>query len=82
MRLQTIGDVNRLLAITINELRRDEIDGSKATKIGYLCNILIGSFRSYELEQRVIELQEEVKLIQEKDKLKILNKSGNKKTIR
>ena len=75
MRLQSIADVNRLLAMTINELRRDEIDGAKASKIGYLCNILIGSFRDYEIERRLIELREEVKLLQEQRNLRLVNRS-------
>lgn len=75
IKLQAIGDVNRLVAMTINELRRDEIDGSKATKIGYLCNILIGSFRSYEIERRLNELADELKLINEQKKLRLVNRS-------
>ena len=75
MRLQSIGDVNRLLAMTINELRRDEIDLAKASKIGYLCNILIGSFRDYEIERRLIELGEEVKLLQEQRNLRLVNRN-------
>lgn len=72
--LKTVGDVNRLLATTINELRRDEIDGAKASKIGYLCNILISGIRIFEFESILIELREDVKLLQEQRDLKLVSR--------
>jgi hypothetical protein len=65
-RLRTIGDVCRLLAKTINELRRGEIEESKAGKIGYLCNILIGGLKDSSLEERVEKLEQI--LAEEKEK--------------
>ena len=73
--LKTVGDVNRLLAKTINELRRDEIDGAKASKIGYLCNILIGGIRIFEFESILIELQEDMKFLREQKDLKLLSRN-------
>ena len=75
MSLRTVGDCNRLLAKTINELRRDEIDGAKASKIGYLCNILIGGIRIFEFENILIELQEDLKLLKEQRDLKLLSRN-------
>ncbi|MBN1348960.1 hypothetical protein JXJ21_06090 [candidate division KSB1 bacterium] len=72
MTLKTVGDVNRLLAATINELRRDEIDSAKASKIGYLCNILIGGIRIYEFERRLNDLDSEVNQLREKVEIKTL----------
>lgn len=65
-RLRSIQDVNRFLAKIINQFNRDEIDVNKAGKLGYLCNILIGSIRDYELEERVNILEEQ--LIHESEK--------------
>lgn len=60
IRLQTIGDVCHLLGKTINELRRNEIEESKAAKIGYLCNILIGGLKESALEERVEALEKRI----------------------
>ena len=76
MTLKTVGDVNRLIATTINELRRDEIDGAKASKIGYLCNILIGGIRIYEFERRLTEISSQVNQLEEHTNLQIENTFG------
>jgi hypothetical protein len=57
VKLKTISDVNRFLAKIVNEFNRDAIDATKASKLGYLCNILIGSIRDSELEKRISELE-------------------------
>ena len=75
MSLRTVGDCNRLLAKTINELRRDEIDYAKASKIGYLCNILIGGIRVFEFESILFELQEDMRLLQEQRDLILMKKN-------
>ena len=56
-KLETIGDVSQLLAKTINQLARDEIDGAKASKIGYLANILIGSLKDGDIEDRIKRIE-------------------------
>ena len=56
--LKTIGEVSSFLAKVINQFYRDEIDGPKASKLGYLCNILIGSLKDSQLEERVKVLEE------------------------
>jgi len=58
VKLKSISDANRLLAKVINELNRDEINAAKAGRLGYLINILIGSFRDAELEKRISALEE------------------------
>lgn len=57
-RLKTIGDVSHFLAKIINQVVRDEVSESKAAKLGYLSNILIGIIRDYELEERVKKLED------------------------
>ena len=53
IKLKTIGDVSIFLAKVINQFNRGEMDGPKASKLGYLCNILIGSLKDSELEKRI-----------------------------
>ncbi len=57
IRLDTVFDVNRLLAKVINDLIRDKISENKAGKVGYLCNIMLGSFQTVEFERRISELE-------------------------
>jgi hypothetical protein len=42
----------------ISGLLRDEVDGPKAGKVGYLANILIGAIERDALEKRVEVLEE------------------------
>jgi hypothetical protein len=60
IRLNTLGDVRKLLTRVINGLLRDEIDGGKAGKVGYLANILIGAIERDDLEARVKTLEEQI----------------------
>ena len=55
--LRNIGEVSRFLAKVINELRRDEIEESKASKLGYLCGILKSCLESGDLERRLEALE-------------------------
>lgn len=64
VKLKTNYDVSRLLAKTINEVRREEIDLDKAAKIGYLANILLRSLEASDLQKRIEELE---KRIEEKE---------------
>ena len=57
VRLKTVHDVNRLLAKTINQLLRDEMTESKASKVGYLCSIMVRAIETTELEQKLAELE-------------------------
>ncbi|MBN2103786.1 hypothetical protein JW835_07075 [bacterium] len=58
IKLKTIGDVSAFLSKIINQFYRGEIEGPKASKLGYLCNILIGSLKDSQLEERVKALEE------------------------
>ena len=58
--LKTIGDVSRFLAKIINQVYRSEMEESKASKLGYLSNILMGSLKDSELEDRVERLEQEI----------------------
>ena len=57
VRLKTESDVYRYLAKVINQLNRDEIDPNKASRLGYLCNMLVGGLRRNDLEQRLAEIE-------------------------
>jgi len=57
VKLQTESDVYNFLKKIINMLNRDEIDPNKASRLGYLCNLLLGGFRRNDLEDRVAEIQ-------------------------
>jgi hypothetical protein len=61
--LKTLDDVRRLLARTINEVRRGDLDATVASKIGYLANILAGTIKDSQLEEiaaRVAQLEEQL----------------------
>lgn len=45
VKLKSVSDVNRFLSKVINMVNRDEMDAVKASKIGYLCNLLVNGFR-------------------------------------
>ncbi|HEX9973279.1 MAG TPA: hypothetical protein VGD14_14500 [bacterium] len=57
VKLQTESDVYRFLAKVINMLNRDEIDPNKASRLGYLCNLLVGGLRRNDLEDRLAEIE-------------------------
>jgi hypothetical protein len=50
-------DVARLLAATINDVRKGRVDPRIATTIGYLGNILISIVKEDELEKRIEQLE-------------------------
>lgn len=60
-RLKSAQDVRRFLADLIHRVDADEIDGSKASKLGYLANILLSGIRADELEDRLTKLEQAVK---------------------
>ena len=57
IKLQSESDVNRFLAKVINMLNRDEIDPNKASRLGYLCNLLLSGVRGHDLEERISKLE-------------------------
>ena len=56
-RLLSQSDVSKYLARLINRVDHDEIDPAKASKIGYLVNILKSTLELGELERRVEALE-------------------------
>jgi len=64
-RLKKLGDVRRYLARLINETRSGVVEPGLASKIGYLCNILIGCIKDRDLEvlaERLDAFEKEYKL--------------------
>ncbi len=64
-RLKTMEDLRRFLADTVNRLNKDELEASKASKLGYLCQILARIIEGGDLEKRIASLE---KAIEEKPK--------------
>jgi len=56
-RLKTMDDVRRFLSDVVNQLNRDEMEINKASKLGYLCQILARVIEGHALENRVTELE-------------------------
>ena len=65
-RLKTLGDARRFLADITNQLNRDEIDPNKASKLGYLLQILAKIIMGDDLERRVVVLEESLRETKEK----------------
>lgn len=61
VRVNSPQGVNRLLQRVINGLLFDEISESKARSIGYLANIILKGLEIGELEERITQLEEEIK---------------------
>ena len=55
--LATASDVNVLLAETINQVRRGEVDPRISNAIGYLAGILLKAREQEEMEQRLARLE-------------------------
>ena len=55
--MKTLDDIRKFLADVINKLNRDEIDPTKAGKLGYLCQITAKIIEGSDLEDRVSELE-------------------------
>ncbi len=60
-RLKKMEDVRRFLADTVNRLNKDEIKPDKASKLGYLCQILARVIETNDLEKRVEALENELR---------------------
>jgi len=56
-RLKSMEDVRRFLADTVNKLNRDEIEINKASKLGYLLQIMARVIEGSDLEKRVTKLE-------------------------
>ena len=54
-------DVVKLLATTINQVRRGEVDPRVANAVGYLANVLMKAAELGEMERRIVDLEALVK---------------------
>ena len=57
VRIEETQDVVALLAETINQVRRGEIDPRIATVVGYLVNLMVKAKEQSELEKRVLRME-------------------------
>ena len=55
--LDSAADVTRLLAQTLNQVRRGELDPRISNAVGYLASVLLQARERDELEQRVRRLE-------------------------
>ena len=55
--LASVADVTRLLAQTINQVRRGDLDPKPATTIGYLAGLLLKSIEQGAFEDRLAALE-------------------------
>jgi hypothetical protein len=60
-RLNSLDDVRRLLAATVNEFRQGRISADEARVTAYVANILIGAIKDGEIESRLKELEERIR---------------------
>ena len=67
VQLSHARDIQRLLAETINQVRRGELDPKAANCIGYLSGLLAKSFEQGEIESRLATLESAVNRPAEKD---------------
>lgn len=60
VRLKRFRDVTRLLACTINQVRRSQISTRAANTVGYLASIFIACQEKVELDERLTALEKRV----------------------
>ena len=56
-RLEDAGDVVRMIAETISQVRRGELDPRVANSVGYLAGVLLKALEAGELEERLAALE-------------------------
>lgn len=59
-RLKTAQDCRRYLADLVHRLDSDEVDATKAGRLGYLVNLILAAVRTDELEDRLSALEQAV----------------------
>lgn len=55
--VQTLRDIVSLVGVTINQVRRGELDPRVANTVGYLANVAIKALEQGDLEDRIAELE-------------------------
>jgi hypothetical protein len=58
--IESAADVRRLLAETISQVRRGDLDPRVANCVGYLAGQVLTAFEKDELEQRIAQLERRV----------------------
>ena len=58
IQLNTVGDISKFMCKTINDLRKDKINTTKARTFGYLSNIMLEVLKQNDLEKRLEKLEE------------------------
>ena len=61
--LASAADVSRLLADSINQLRRGELDSRIATALGYLASVHLRSLEQGMLEERISKVEDRLGLV-------------------
>ena len=56
-RLKTAQDCRRFLADLVHRLDSDEVDATKAGRLGYLVNLILAAVRTDEVEARLSALE-------------------------
>ncbi len=64
VRLNKMGDASRFLQRVINELYRKEIEGNRASKLGYLINILLSAQEKTQLADEIEVLKKRIDQIE------------------
>ena len=59
--VKSCSDVVSLIGMTINQVRRGEIDPRVANAVGYLANIAVRALEQSDIEMRLAELESAVK---------------------
>jgi hypothetical protein len=62
--LAEVGDVAKLLALTINQTRRGELDARVANAVGYLASVQLRALSESDLARKVDHLQETVERVE------------------
>ena len=60
VKLKTPFDIQRLLAKLVNRMLRNEIGEAKASKIAYICTVMLKTFESGEFEERINKLENKI----------------------
>jgi hypothetical protein len=56
-KLGTIAEVAELLGLTINQLRKGQLDAKLANAVGYLAGVLVTAIKQGDLERRIEEIE-------------------------
>jgi hypothetical protein len=61
LQLASLQDITSLIAETINQTRRGEIDAKVANAVGYLASLLLKAIEKVQLEEQMVTLERAVK---------------------